>query len=101
MQSVMCLAADTCLTAYPGVASSIMAQSHTFMETDHEIISMAILLPSADLRRVVSYSSYKQKYVHEVVRRTDPLDMTIAVDWDIKNQTTKRTKQRWVLTFKI
>ena len=33
---------------YPGVASSISARSHTFVEIDHEIISMVILLPSAD-----------------------------------------------------
>ena len=32
----------------PGVASSIPAQPHTFVEIDHEIISMVILLPSAD-----------------------------------------------------
>ena len=43
----------TCLTADPGVTSSILAHSHTFVEIDHEIISMAILLPSADSRRVV------------------------------------------------
>ena len=55
----------TCLTADPGVASSILACSHTFTEIDHEIInSMAILLPSAKSRRGVA--SYKQKYVHEV-----------------------------------
>ena len=52
-QSVMCLAADTCLTADPGVQSSIPLWSHTFVEINHEIISMVILLPSADLRRVV------------------------------------------------
>ena len=46
------------LTSDPGVASS--AQSHTFMETDHEIISTVILL-----RRVVV--SYKRKYVHKVL----------------------------------
>ena len=43
-QSVICLTAD------PGVASSILARSHTFVEIDHEIISTAILLPSADSR---------------------------------------------------
>ena len=32
----------------PGVASSITAWSHTFVEIDHEIISAVILLPSAD-----------------------------------------------------
>ena len=47
-QSVTCLATDTCLTAIPGVASSIPARSHTFVEIDHEIISTVILLPSAD-----------------------------------------------------
>ena len=47
-QLVTCLATDACLTAIPGVASSIPAQSHTFVEIDPEIISTVILLPSAD-----------------------------------------------------
>ena len=47
-QSVTCLATDACLTADPGVASSIPARSDTFVEIDHEI-STVILLPSADL----------------------------------------------------
>ena len=47
-QCVMCLATDANLTADPGVASSILAQSHTFVEIDHEIISTFILLPSAE-----------------------------------------------------
>ena len=47
-QSVTCLATDGCLTADPGVASSIPVQSHTFVEIDHKIISTVILLPSAD-----------------------------------------------------
>ena len=47
-QSVTCLATDACLTADPGVASSIPVRSHTFVETDHEMISTVILLPSAD-----------------------------------------------------
>ena len=99
---VMWLAADTCLTADSGVASSIPARSHTFMEIDHEIINAVILLPSADSRRVVI--SYKRKYVHEVlvnclfklpqeksvVRWTDRPGMTIAVDWDVKNQTPQK-----------
>ena len=59
----MFLTAGTCLTADPGVASSIPARSHTFAEIDHEI--MTIFLPSADSRRVVV--SYKRKYVHEVL----------------------------------
>ena len=45
---VSCLATDACLTAIPGVASSIPARSHTFVEIDHEIISTVILLPSTD-----------------------------------------------------
>ena len=47
-QSATCLATDACLTADPGVASSIPARSHTFVEINHEIISTVILLPSAD-----------------------------------------------------
>ena len=31
-------------TADPGIVSLILAQSHTFVEIDHEIISMVILL---------------------------------------------------------
>ena len=64
-----------------------------------EIISTAILLLSADSRRVVV--SYKRKYVHEVlvnclvklaqeknvVRQTDRPHMTIIVDWDIMHST--------------
>ena len=68
-QSVTCLATDACLTADPGVVSSIRARSHTFVEIDHEIISTVILLPSADSlihsRRVVA--SYKRKYVHKLL----------------------------------
>ena len=47
-QLVMCLATDANLAADPGVPSSIPAQSHTFMEIDHEIISTVILLPSTE-----------------------------------------------------
>ena len=55
----------TCLTADPGVPSSIPARFHTFVEIDHEIISMVFLLPSAHSRRVVV--KYKWKYVHKVL----------------------------------
>ena len=55
----------TCLIADPGVPSLIPAQSYTFAEIDHEIISMVILLPSADSRRLVV--SYKGKCVHKVL----------------------------------
>ena len=47
-QSVTCLATDACLTADLGVASLIPVRPHTFVEIDHEMISMVILLPSAD-----------------------------------------------------
>ena len=47
-QSVTCLATDASLIADPGVPSSILARSHTFVEIDHEIISTVILLPSAE-----------------------------------------------------
>ena len=59
-QSVTCLATDVCLTADPGVASSIPAWPHTIVEINNEIITMVILIPS---RRV----SYKRKYVHKVL----------------------------------
>ena len=47
-QSVTCLATDASLTADPGVASLILARSHTLVEIDHEIISTVILLPYAE-----------------------------------------------------
>ena len=56
----MCLATDVSLIVDPGVPSLILARSHTFVEIDHEIISMVILLPSAE-------SFKKEKYVHEVL----------------------------------
>ena len=65
-QSVTCLATDACLTADPGVASSIPARSHTFVEIDHEIISTVIHLPSADSFKK-GFRSYKRKYVHKLL----------------------------------
>ena len=50
----MCLATDASLTADPGVGSSIMARSYTFVEIDYEIISTITLLPSAE--------SFKKNY---------------------------------------
>ena len=47
-QSVTCLTKDACLTADQGVASLILARSHTFVEIDHEIVSMVILHASVD-----------------------------------------------------
>ena len=35
-------------SAYPEVASSIPARSHTFVEIGHELISTVILFPSAE-----------------------------------------------------
>ena len=57
---------DACLTADPGVASSIPARYHTFVDIDHEIISTVILLPSADLFKK-GCVSYKRKYVHKLL----------------------------------
>ena len=55
-----------CLTADPGVASSIPARSDTLVEIDHEMISTVILLPSAEsFKKVVV--SYKGKYVYKVL----------------------------------
>ena len=42
-QSVTCLATDASLTADQGVASSILARSHTFVEIDHD--STVIISP--------------------------------------------------------
>ena len=47
-QSVTCLATDACLTADPWVATLISARSNNFVEIDHVIISMVILLTSAE-----------------------------------------------------
>ena len=47
-------------TVDPGIADS-PAQPHTFMEFDHEIISMVILLLTQIQERLMS------KYVHEVL----------------------------------
>ena len=74
-QSIACLTADSCLTADPGIAILILARSHTFVEINHEIISMAIPLPSADSRRAVV--SYKLKYMHKV---TGCAEMTRCVN---------------------
>ena len=57
---------DACLTADPGVASSIPVRPHSFVEIDREMISTVILLlPLIHSRRVVV--SYKRKYVHELL----------------------------------
>ena len=85
------------LTADPGVASLIWVLSHTFMEINHEIISTIILL----LPLIQEGCCQLQAKVYAqstglplgqacpgkgVVRWTDRPDMTIAVDWEVKNE---------------
>ena len=62
----MCLATVASLTADPGVASLIPTQSHTFLEIHHEIISMVILLPSAESFKM-GCCQLLAKYVQEVL----------------------------------
>ena len=103
-QSVTCLVTDAKLTADPGVASSIPARSHTFVEIDHEIISTVILLPSAEsfmkgccqlqanvCARLLVNCLFKLAQEKSVVRWTDRPAMTIAVDMGRK--ATKTNKQ--------
>ena len=63
-QSVTCMATDVSLTADPGVASLIPAQSHTFVEIDHGIISFSSFQLNHSRRVAVPY---KHKYAHEVL----------------------------------
>ena len=95
------------LTAIPGVANSIPARSHTFVEIDYEIISTVILLLSADsfkkgcchlqakvCARITGYPLVQACPGKSVVRSTDRPAMTIAVDLGRKatKQTNKQTK---------
>ena len=50
----------------PGVASSVLARSHTFVEIDHEIISTVIILPLAESFKK-GCCQLQRKYVHEVL----------------------------------
>ena len=54
------------LNADPGVESSIPTRSHAFVEIDHEIISMVILLLSAESFKK-GCCQYKRKYVQKVL----------------------------------
>ena len=63
-QSVTCLTTDASQTADPGVASSILARSCTFVEIDHEIISTVILLPSAESIKEVLLSVISESMVN-------------------------------------
>ena len=90
-----------------GVAtlSSMPAQSHTLVEIEHEIIStVSLLLPL--IQEELLFKLQAKVYMHKILvnrlvklaqeksvaRRTDCLDMTIAVDLDVKPQTNKRVK---------
>ena len=110
-QSVTCLATDACLTADPGV-SSIPVRSHTVVEIGHEIISMVILLPSADLfkkgccqlqakvcARITGYPLVQACPGKSVVRWTDRPAMTIAVD--LGRKATKQTNKQTNKMFKM
>ena len=105
-QSVTCLVTDAKLTADQGVASSIPARSHTFVEIDHEIISTVILLPSAEsfmkgccqlqakvCARLLVNCLFKlaQEICVVTCRWTDHPAMTIAVD--LGRKATKTNKQ--------
>ena len=69
----------TSLTANTEVVSLIQARSHyaTFVEIDHEIISTAILLSSADSRRVVV--SYKRKHVLTAQKKVWSGELTVLI----------------------
>ena len=92
-QSVTCLATDASLIADLGVASSILARSHTFVKIDHEIISTVTLLPSAEpfkklqakhVHKVLVNRLFKHTLEKSVVRWTDGPAMTLAVDLGCK-----------------
>ena len=93
-QSVTCLATDACLTADPGVLSSIPAWSHTFVQIDQETISTVILLPSAD--------SFKkgccQLHVRVCARITGEALVQACpgpqlLTWDVKQENKQTNKQ--------
>ena len=91
------------LIADPGVMNSILAQPHTFVEIDHEVFSTAIHLQLVQegLLSVTSESMCTEYWLaaysklaqeKSVVRSTDCLYITIAVDRDVKQQTNQKTK---------
>ena len=109
-QSVTCLVTDAKLTADPGVASSIPARSHTFVEIDHEIISTVILLPSAEsfmkgcyqlqakvCARLLVNCLLKLAQEKSAVRWSDRPAMTIAVD--LGRKATKQTNKNHVIKY--
>ena len=78
-QSVTCLATDACLTADPGVASSIPVHSHTFLEIDHEMISTVFLLPSADLFKKGCCQLQAITLIYENESRTSSVDWFLLI----------------------
>ena len=66
-QSVTCLATDACLTVDTGFPSSIPARSQTFVEINHDIISIWSF-PSLPLKHSKEAAlSNKRNYAHEVM----------------------------------
>ena len=51
-------------------------ESHTFVEIDHEMISIINLLPSTDSRRAVV--SYKRKTMHEVLVKAAESSLSVV-----------------------
>ena len=47
-RTATCLITAVCMTADSGVVSLIPGGSHTFLDIDHEMISMVIIIPSPD-----------------------------------------------------
>ena len=60
------------------------------MEADHEIISTVILLLPLFQEGLLSVTNESMCQEKSVVRLTDLLNMTIAVDWDVKPQTKQK-----------
>ena len=84
----MCLATDVCLTADPGVASLIPARSHTFVEFDHEIISTAILLPSAESFNK-SWCQLQAKVCAQIQQAPDLNYSKTCLKWPVKKEDQK------------
>ena len=101
VQSVMCLAAATCLTADPGVVS--WSRPGPYFRWDWSWNNFYDHSPSfhwfkkgfCQLQANVCAWSTGNLLVQacprkKVVRWTDLPDMTIAVDWEVKNQTKQK-----------
>ena len=87
--------------ADPGLEFLISAQPHTFVEIECVIFSMVILLlrlVQGGLLSVISAHSIRELLClslpkKSVVRLTNHLDMTTAVDWGVKPQTHRNLSQ--------